>query len=279
MKNHSRSQEILQRNTRTRFFPLGLIFFSIAFSFPCTKSYSIQPEGPDKRVKVIKVIDGDTVIVANGEKVRYLGIDTPERGEPFYQESSQANRRLVEGKTIRLESGYRERDSYDRILAYVWVDDILVNAELVQGGYARVRGPLDDRYRKIFLKYQQEAFRDQRGLWKKGAGSSPVQIYQAHIDARRDDRKNLNDEYIVFRNTGSEPVTLTGWAIMDEYRHRYLFPEFTLSAGKTVTLFTGTGKNTADRLYWGSERPIWNNRGDTIFLYNDEGKLVLMHMY
>ena len=267
------------RNGETRLFPLGLIFFSIAFSVPGTKSYPIPPEGPDKKAKVIDVIDGDTVIIANGEKVRYLGIDTPERGEPFYQESSQANRRLVEGKTIRLESGYRERDSYNRILAYVWVGDTLVNAELVQRGYARVRGPLDDKYRKIFLKYQREALRDRKGLWKKGAGSSPVQIHQAHINARRDDRKNLNDEYIVFRNTGSEPVSLTGWAIMDEYRHRYLFPKFTLPPGKTVTLFTGTGKNTDEHLFWGSERPIWNNSGDTVFLYNDEGKLVLMHMY
>jgi len=125
---------------------------------------------------VVRVVDGDTIHVridAGVEKVRYIGVNTPEvhhptKGEePGGREAAEVNRRLIEGKTVRLELDVRERDRYGRLLAYVWVGDVMVNAELVRLGYAQVMTvPPNVRYQQLFLKLQREAREAGRGLWR-----------------------------------------------------------------------------------------------------------------
>lgn len=86
---------------------------------------------------------------------------------------------------------------------------------------------------------------------------------------------NLQDEWVKISNTGSSPVSLTGWKIKDEgSKHTYTFPSYTLTPGATVTLYTEKGTNTATELYWQLGSPIWNNDGDIAHLYDDNGKLV-----
>ena len=129
-------------------------------------------EGP-----VVRVVDGDTIHVRIGarvEKVRYIGVNTPEvhhptKGEePGGREAAQVNRRLVEGQAIRLELDVQERDRYGRLLAYVWVGDLMINAELVRLGYAQVMTvPPNVRYQEVFLKLQREAREAGRGLWRR----------------------------------------------------------------------------------------------------------------
>lgn len=88
--------------------------------------------------RVAYVIDGDTVVLNGGVKVRYLGIDTPEAGEPFYEEAKTRNMALVEGVDIRLEVCKEEpRDKYDRLLAYVYAGKVDVGATLLREGLAR----------------------------------------------------------------------------------------------------------------------------------------------
>lgn len=125
--------------------------------------------------KAIRVIDGDTIKLENGETVRYIGIDTPETVHPnkpvqyYGKEASEYNRNLVEGKTVYLEYDVQERDKYGRLLAYVFVDDIFVNARLVKEGYARVSTyPPNVKYQDLFLKLEREARENSRGLWSKG---------------------------------------------------------------------------------------------------------------
>ena len=124
---------------------------------------------------VVRVIDGDTILLSNGEKVRYIGINTPEvhhptRGkEPYGEVAAEANRRLVEGKTVRLEFDVRQRDKYGRLLAYVYVDGQMVNRTLVRDGYAEVATyPPNVRHQDEFLKLQREAREQSRGLWGDG---------------------------------------------------------------------------------------------------------------
>ncbi|MBP9015989.1 MAG: thermonuclease family protein [Candidatus Atribacteria bacterium] len=121
---------------------------------------------------VTRVIDGDTIELANGEKVRYIGVDTPELHHPqkeveyYAQEAYEANRRLVEGKRVRLELDVEERDRYGRILAYVYVDDLMVNEWLVANGYARVATfPPNVKYAERFLQLEREARQAKVGLW------------------------------------------------------------------------------------------------------------------
>jgi predicted extracellular nuclease len=86
---------------------------------------------------------------------------------------------------------------------------------------------------------------------------------------------NLQDEWVQISNTGASPVSLNGWKIEDEgSKHTYTFQSYTLNAGTTVTVFTGKGANSATELYWQLDNPVWNNNGDTAYLYDDSGKLV-----
>jgi len=125
---------------------------------------------------VVRVVDGDTILVELGgreEYVRYIGVDTPESvkpGEPvqcFGPESSEFNRRQVEGQTVRLEVGEEERDRYGRLLAYVFVGKKMVNAELLRAGMAETLtiAP-NDRFADRFGGLEDEARRADRGIWR-----------------------------------------------------------------------------------------------------------------
>jgi len=117
---------------------------------------------------VTKVIDGDTVELADGRRVRYLGIDTPESGEYYAEEATARNKELVEGKTVELQRGDRDQDEYGRLLRYVYIDGVFVNAELIVQGYATayIFDP-DDRYSQILVQLEQYAKMKNRGLWSQ----------------------------------------------------------------------------------------------------------------
>lgn len=115
---------------------------------------------------VTRVIDGDTVELTDGRHVRYLGIDTPESGDYYAEEATSRNKDLVEGKTVELQRGNRDKDEYGRLLRYVYVDGIFVNAELVAEGYATAYiFDSDDRYSQILVQLEQYARMRELGLW------------------------------------------------------------------------------------------------------------------
>jgi micrococcal nuclease len=124
---------------------------------------------------VTRVVDGDTIRVeidGTEYRVRYIGIDTPETVDPrrpvgcFGKEASERNRQLVEGRTVGLEKDVSETDDFDRLLRYVWVEDRMVNASLVQEGYALASTyPPDVRYAEEFALLQGQARTTGSGLW------------------------------------------------------------------------------------------------------------------
>ena len=126
---------------------------------------------PPDTARVIQVIDGDTITLEGGQRVRYIGIDTPEvhpQLEAFGLEAWQANRELVEGKTVRLEQDMSQTDKYGRLLRYVYVNDIFVNAELVRIGLAEAKAyPPDTKYQDYLEKLEQAAREAGRGMWAK----------------------------------------------------------------------------------------------------------------
>ena len=122
-------------------------------------------------VTVTRVIDGDTVDVGTGQRVRYIGIDAPEV-HPVMEacgiEARETNRMLVEGKKVRLERDVSDKDKYGRLLRYVYVDDVLINAELVRLGLAEARAyPPDTRYQDLLEQLEKEAREAGRGMWAK----------------------------------------------------------------------------------------------------------------
>jgi micrococcal nuclease len=123
---------------------------------------------------VVEVTDGDTIEVSlddGVEDVRYIGVDTPEVDpnigvECFGSEASELNRRLVAGERVRLVFDAERRDKYGRLLAYVYVGDTFVNAELVRRGYARTLTiEPNDSFAVRFARLAQEAANAGRGLW------------------------------------------------------------------------------------------------------------------
>ena len=126
---------------------------------------------PPSQARVTKVIDGDTIEIAGGFKVRYIGINTPEvypQREWYGLEAWRKNEELVGGKVVRLEKDVSERDRYGRLLRYVYVDGLFVNAELVRQGYARAKAyPPDTKYQELLERLEAQARAAGRGLWKR----------------------------------------------------------------------------------------------------------------
>jgi len=120
---------------------------------------------------VVRAIDGDTIELADGRRIRYLGIDTPEVGEVYGAEASAKNRELVEGKVVELQRGNRDLDEFGRLLRYVYVNGVFVNAELVAQGYATadIFDP-DERYSQVLVQLEQYAKMSKRGLWRASEG-------------------------------------------------------------------------------------------------------------
>lgn len=131
--------------------------------------------GSTLAAKVIRVVDGDTAVVAidgREERLRYIGIDTPESvkpGEPvecFGKEAARRNEQLAAGRKVRLEIGAEPRDHYGRLLGYVHLGNLMVNAELIREGYAKALTiPPNDRYAGTFKRLEQQAERAEAGLW------------------------------------------------------------------------------------------------------------------
>ena len=141
----------------------GLISCCCLFSLPWAQQ---------ETYKVTNVIDGDTIILENGERVRYIGVDAPETHHPekpvecFGREATQRNQELVEGQYVTLESDQSDRDQYSRLLRYVYVNDIFVNATLIEEGFAySYYYPPDTKHYQDLVNLELQAKEDNLGLW------------------------------------------------------------------------------------------------------------------
>ena len=130
----------------------------------CTGNAVYFLEGP---YEVVGVVDGDTLDLDNGERVRLSGINTPEKGECYYQEAKNKLSELVLNKKVYLEKDRSDRGKYGRLLRYIYVEDIMVNYYLVGEGYARVYDKYkEDTKRYYELKdFEYFAVREERGVW------------------------------------------------------------------------------------------------------------------
>lgn len=140
---------------------------------------------------VVRIVDGDTIVVtidgrapgsAAGEgsigaeeRVRFIGIDTPESVRPgtpiecFGKEAARAAAVLLEGRDVTLVKDVEERDSFDRLLRYVYIGDEMANARLVVNGYATAfTYPPNVRHTDLFVQLERDARVNERGLWSPG---------------------------------------------------------------------------------------------------------------
>lgn len=159
---------------------------------PQSESSSPKPHPGTKdergfeQVRVVRVIDGDTIELEDGRTVRYIGIDTPETKHPtkgiecFGKEASNRNVELVANQVVQLEKDVSETDRYGRLLRYVWVGDRQINKQLVSEGYAYASSyPPDIKYQDELRAAQQQAHKQGVGLWEMCEVRDTDQIQQA----------------------------------------------------------------------------------------------------
>ncbi len=148
------------------------------------------------------VVDGDTLELETGERVRLIGIDTPEVGEYYYEEAKDRLKEIVEGKSVILERDIEYRDIYDRLLRYVYVDNWFVNLVLVQEGYASVY-PYEPntKYKDEFADAESEAKERGLGIWNEALTGHDIQL-----ETYLDDEINLGIEQTkLFKITNLNP--------------------------------------------------------------------------
>ncbi len=139
------------------------------------------PKQNEQFVKVLKVIDGDTLQIEGGKTIRYIGIDTPESVDPrkqvqcFGKEATERNKKAVEGKIVKIEKDISETDKYDRLLRYVYVGDVFINKQLVKEGFAVASSyPPDIKYQDELENAEIEARKHNRGLWQACISPTPT---------------------------------------------------------------------------------------------------------
>jgi len=155
------------RTVSGRWSRLGVLVLGLGGGSGCGSESSCGPGGG----VVARVVDGDTVVLQSGERVRYLLVDTPEstggKKDCFGAESREFNRSLVEGRVVRLTYAEACTDRYGRLLAYVSVEGREVNTVLAQEGYACVLyvAPAGGSRRSEFQALESAARRARRGMW------------------------------------------------------------------------------------------------------------------
>ncbi len=128
---------------------------------------SISPT-PLSDFLVTEVLDGDTIRIETGEKVRYLGIDAPEQNQAYGLTAARYNEQYVLGKRVRLEYDYEKHDQYGRLLAYVFVGNALINEKMIEEGYAKVYTIAHTRklkYIERLKKAETWAREHHNGMW------------------------------------------------------------------------------------------------------------------
>lgn len=241
------------------------------------------PVAAGELVRVERVYDGDTILLQDGRRVRYLGINAPEYLEPFYLKAKRFNESLVLGQEIRLEFDQERGDLYDRVLAYAWVGEMMVNARLVQEGLAHAFfvGP-SQKHNALLLRLQTEAKQRKVGIWSARGRARDLKITSVHpVDPARPD---LYAPYVRITSLGNATIRLAGYVLANEEGQRYIFPDVSLGPGYTVIVAGKGGTDGVDNsgqliVHWPAQGSVWDPREDTAFLTDASGSLVDMFHY
>ncbi|MDO8538354.1 MAG: thermonuclease family protein [archaeon] len=264
-----------------------LILILISISACVQQSQPIQNTDTNSEKElalVIEVIDGDTLKLASGEKVRLIGINAPEKKTICSEQAAQFLREQTENKTVELEKEQTDLDQYGRKLRNVFVEGKNVNILLVRNGLATVylyENKL--KYLEELKQAEYEAQKSNECIWKKSEEiyslEDCIQIKEFHFDAEGNDNENLNDEFIEFENKCNYEIFLNDWTIKDEGTNFFYFPKMSFEKKSVLTLFSGNGTDSNAKVYWNSKQAIWNNDGDRMFLRNEKGELALFFEY
>lgn len=258
-----------------------LISLAVLVSVAAVASYFYFSSRPAERgieSTVSRVIDGDTIQLANGDIIRLIGIDAPDKDQPYYKEVNDQLKKL-EGKIIRMEKDKTNKDRYGRYLRYIFLDGHFVNLEILQNGlaYVYIVSP-DKKYEKELLEAETLARTNGVGIWRRSEYSDCVNLDSLHYNAKGEDDKNLSDEFFVIKNSCAEDIIAKSWSVRNTFRV-FGIPEFSMRAASKIKVISGSGRNSDGEIFLSSDRPIWNNKGDVMYLRDENGGVILSKSY
>ncbi|MEK6859397.1 MAG: thermonuclease family protein [Nanoarchaeota archaeon] len=207
---------------------------------------------------VIRVVDGDTIHVnINGEDetIRLLGVNTPEKKKPYYQEAKDFLINEIENKSIELLRDKENIDKYERKLRYVFYNERLIDVEILEKGLATSFMLLDLKYKDKLINAEKFAQQNEIGLWEKSSDECAGCI--------KLDELNASEEFFIIKNICDFDCDLDKWEVKDDANHFFFLND--LEAGEEKE--------------YDSKIKIWNDEGDRFFMRDEDGKLVVFWEY
>lgn len=222
------------------------IILTILFVTSALLYYQITDPAITTTAKAIHITDGDTLKTNTSKTLRLLGINTPEKNQPFYQEAKDFLTQKTQNKTIQIES--YGLDKYQRTLAYIFLNDQNINAQILSRGLATLYYYDKDKHYDELKQAEEFARLNNLGIWKKSPDSSCIKITEFKTD---------EPESLTLQNNCDHQINLT---YKDDATHIY-----------KATI----GPNSQ---YTKTFSHIWNTDGDSIYIYDTKG-LLTFHRY
>jgi len=225
------------------FLAIIILLVDLAYFYPQLTGQAVKLE----IVNLTDVIDGDTIAINNESRVRLLCINTPERGKRGYDEAREFLEKL-EGEDIGILKGKYDEDKYNRKLRYLFYGNKFLNKEILNLGLGNLY-MCEGKYSKELEKAEESARKNELGIWEKSTTCGGcIKLLEL----------NATEEFFILRNSCSFTCELLG---KDEANH---FFNIQIKKGEDKTI--------------NSKGRVWNNDGDSLFLWDDEG-LVLYYSY
>jgi endonuclease YncB( thermonuclease family) len=227
------------------------ILLGALFLLSCTFYYQLTANVVSETIysNVTRIIDGDTLELEFGQKVRLLGLNTPEKGFPYSINATEFLKNKVLGKRVQIESyGY---DKYGRILAHIFVGKEHINQEILEAGLASLYYYEKDGYYEDMEKAEEFARINQKGIWKESINKPCLEIL--NFQYKEITSRCSNQEILELKNNCDYKLNLT---IKDDATH--IYKELIPSNSKITKNFSC----------------IWNDEGDTIYISDSEGLLI-----
>ncbi|MDP3027554.1 MAG: thermonuclease family protein [Nanoarchaeota archaeon] len=223
--------------------------------YPKLTGESIKENEYEKEtIFVSRVIDGDTFEDDSGQSYRLLGINTPEKKMPYYQEAKDFLRQ-IENKTVDILRDNEDEDKYNRKLRYIFYEDRLLNVEILQEGLATSFMLEGLKYESKLRNAETYAKNNGVKLWEKSGDecSSCIKLLEL----------NYTDEFFIINNNCNFDCDLNSWIIKDDANH----------------IFKLDNLNAGEEKRYDSEIKIWNDEGDRFFMRDEIGRLVVFYEY
>jgi micrococcal nuclease len=241
-----------------------------------TPAKTCVPGSQPQLGKVVDVIDGDTItVLLDGlvVKVKYIGVDAPEsvsRLEYLGKEARDRNRELVFGRDVLLYKDVSDRDRFDRILRYVFVDNKFINYELVGQGYASaLEEPPDSACALLFTQAETSVKNQSLGIWAPHTPQPELSLAATNVIIFS---VNKEGEFVDLQNVGDTAIALSGWKLVSEQGEQECKLVGTIHSYEIVRIFSGIKQ---PGFSCGFDKPIWNDsEPDPAVLYDPDGNEV-----